>query len=291
MKNNKFRRKLIFILSLVLMIIMLSDCKKEESRNNASDHVTVPILLYHHFSHNSKGISYDLFESHLKILSKEGYNTVTFDQLLAYVKDGTPLPERPVCITMDDGYLSNYEIAWPLLKKYKMKATIFIIGVSVGHTQYYKDTNFYLTPHFTWEQGREMVASGVIDLQCHTYDMHQWETFEKVQPIRKNILPLEGETELQYTKYVKADLLQFQKEYLAEIGKKPYVLAYPGGEHNELSEKVVHDLGFSITVTSNPNRKNIVMQGMPKSLHALGRYDITEKISPQELLAIVRALS
>ena len=77
-----------------------------------------------------------------------------------------------------------------------LKATIFVIGCSVGHDRYYKDTQYELTPHFGQAEISEMLESGLISIESHTYDMHQWAPFETGEkPIRPNILPLDGESE------------------------------------------------------------------------------------------------
>ena len=71
---------------------------------------------------------------------------------------GTPLPEKPVIITFDDGYADNYENAYPILKKYGFKATIFLI---------YDFTNTYPN-YLTWDQIAEMKESGLIRFESHT---------------------------------------------------------------------------------------------------------------------------
>lgn len=174
------RIRLIQMAVCLLCCLCLAGCVRAE----VPEGVQVPILLYHHFSEQGSGVTPETFELHMRTLAEAGYTAVTFDQLVNYVQRRGELPERPVCITMDDGYLSNYEIAWPILERYGMKATIFVIGSSVGHTERYKDTEYPITPHFTWEQGREMVRSGTVDLQCHTYDMHQWAPYEERSPAR-----------------------------------------------------------------------------------------------------------
>lgn len=116
--------------------------------------VQVPILLYHHISEDT--LTQEQFQTEMQLLKDGGYHTVSFDQIFDFVEKGTPLPEKPVCLTFDDGYLSNYEIAYPLLKEYGMKATFFAIGATVGNTEHYKDTEFPITPHYSYEQAKEM---------------------------------------------------------------------------------------------------------------------------------------
>jgi hypothetical protein len=111
----------------------------------------IKILVYHNISESEgtgETISKEAFENDMKDLIDNGYTAVLFDDLISYVEKGIDLPEKPVLITFDDGYLSNYELAFPILKKYNMKATIFVIGVSVGKTKY-KDTENIITPHFS----------------------------------------------------------------------------------------------------------------------------------------------
>ena len=79
---------------------------------------------------------------------RDRYTGVSFDELQAYVLRGEPLPEKPVVITFDDGYRSNYTLAYPILQKYSMKATIFAVGVSFG-TDHYKDTDYAITVSYT----------------------------------------------------------------------------------------------------------------------------------------------
>lgn len=72
--------------------------------------VQVPILLYHHISEDT--LTQEQFQTEMQLLKDGGYHTVSFDQIFDFVEKGTPLPEKPVCLTFDDGYLSNYEIAY-----------------------------------------------------------------------------------------------------------------------------------------------------------------------------------
>lgn len=95
----------------------------------------VPVLMYHHISeegNDSTELSPEAFEAQIAALAEAGYTSVFPEDLAAYVREGKELPEKPIVITFDDGYLSNYEYAYPILKKYGMVATIFVIGSTVG---------------------------------------------------------------------------------------------------------------------------------------------------------------
>ena len=82
----------------------------------------------------SATISPEAFRKQIQALSDAGYNAISLDQLRDYVYNGTPLPAKPIVLTFDDGYLSNYADAFPVLKEYNMKATISSIGVPSART-------------------------------------------------------------------------------------------------------------------------------------------------------------
>ena len=243
----------------------------------------VPILMYHNLAQEGSGsdtISVQRFEEHLAALQDAGYTTITFQDLLAYVEQGTELPEKPVLLTFDDGYESNYTLAYPLLQQYQMKATIFVIGVSMGKDTY-KDTGQAMIPHFTQEQAAEMEASGLVTIESHGYDMHEVQGRDP-EPIRVGILPREDESEWDYAAFLQEDC-QAMTDLL---GKTPGVLAYPYGYASELSEVVLHEMGIYATVTIE-EKINTIVKGLPQSLRQMGRFYMTEAISAPELLSML----
>lgn len=243
----------------------------------------VPILMYHNLAQEGSGndtISVQRFEEHLAALQDAGYTTITFQDLLAYVEQGTELPEKPVLLTFDDGYESNYTLAYPLLQQYQMKATIFVIGVSMGKDTY-KDTGQAMIPHFTQEQAAEMEASGLVTIESHGYDMHEVQGRDP-EPIRVGILPREDESEWDYAAFLREDC-QAMTDLL---GTTPGVLAYPYGYASELSEVVLHEMGIYATVTIE-EKVNTIVKGLPQSLRQMGRFYMTEAISAPELLSML----
>lgn len=127
----------------------------------------IPVLMYHDFQEDiteeqaSAVVHPDLFEDQLKILLESGYTPINFKDLNSYIGGEGGLPLKPIIITADDGYLSNYETAFPILKKYQVPATFFVTTRYVG-----VDT---MSAHFTWDQAKEMEESGLIDIQSHSH--------------------------------------------------------------------------------------------------------------------------
>lgn len=249
----------------------------------------VPILMYHHLSEdvtNSEMVSPEQFEAQIRALAEAGYTGISFDELQAYVLRGEPLPEKPVVITFDDGYRSNYTLAYPILQKYGMKATIFAIGVSFG-TDHYKDTDYIITPHFGADEAAEITASGLISIQSHTYDMHQWPPYETGLAVRENILQLPGESEESYVQALTEDFTRSRALLEGATGQPVDVLAYPAGQYSTLTQVTLQSLGVHVTLSTNPG-VNTVVKGLPQTLYAMLRFGITEDISPEALLDMIR---
>ena len=257
----------------------------------ASYTAQVPVLMYHSLAGEGNGgtvISRDLFEAHMAALHDAGYTAVFPEDLEAYVRYGTELPEKPVVITLDDGYRDNYLYAYPIFQKYGLKGTIFVIGVSVGALQYYKDTQYTLTPHFTYAEAAEMVDSGVIAIGSHTYDMHQWPPYETGQ-VRENILRWEGEGETAYREALAEDCEIIRREIMNGTGQeRVHVMAFPEGKYDTLAQVTLLENGFDITFSTRSGI-NTLIKGMPQTLLSMHRLDMTDSISPEALLDILAA--
>ncbi len=250
---------------------------------------TVPILMYHHFVADPGGestlLSTEAFAHQMRLLLEAGYHPVAVQDLIDYVDRGTPLPERPVLITMDDGYLSNYTEAYPVLRELHIPATIFAIGCSIGHEKYYKDTEFTLTPHFGQAEIQEFLRDGLVSVQSHTYDMHQEEAYESHSPVRSSIVPFEEESQEDYAAALRADIQQ-QNEVFQRFGlPAPNVLAFPRGYHETITDVILKEAGYRCTLTTDESRVNTIVQGLPQSLIDLGRINVGPETTDEQILA------
>lgn len=182
-------------------------------KNNKKYDTKIPILMYHHISENHEEwnestISPMRFKEDMLYLKALNYNTIDFRDYINFKEVNKPLPENPIIITFDDGYLSNYKYAYPILKELNMKATISIIGWSVGRN-YHKDGITPIKEHFNWEQAKEMYDSGVMDIQHHTFDLHN---IGDNITFGKGIEKMTGESVEQYTIRFTIDTLKLKKE-------------------------------------------------------------------------------
>ena len=106
-----------------ILIIVLLCCNFNIYFANEAHDVIVPILMYHNLVEEypletaGANITPELFEKHIQTLLNQGYTPVSLSDYYAFVIGNKTLPDNPIVITFDDGYLSNYEVAFPILKK------------------------------------------------------------------------------------------------------------------------------------------------------------------------------
>ncbi len=244
----------------------------------------IPILLLHHMVRDEPvmseaTISLGHFENLLSALYHEGFQTIDFDQLIAYTENKEELPKKPIVITFDDGYESTLVLAKPVLEQYHMRATVFAIGVSVGKTTY-KDTGIPIIPHFTWEQAAE--ARNVMSVQSHSYDMHHVRQLD-LQDFRSGVLRKESENASAYRNAFRKDIARFKKDMQTNLHTTAEVFAYPYGLYTETSESLLKEAGFKATVTS-AHGINYVTKGDPDSLYAMKRIEVTQDIPLDQLI-------
>jgi len=196
---------------------------------------TVPVLVYHQFAEKSTNlmtVSRDAFEAQMQLLKDKGYRVVTLEQLVDFVEFRGQLPEKAVVITIDDGWRTTYDIAFPILRKYGYPATLFV------YTQLISGSGKTLS----WDQVREMSALG-LDVQCHTISH------------RNLVLPQGQESADQYFTAIAREITESARTIEQKLGKRPTILAYPYGDTNGLAITLLKRQGYraALTVTREAN--------------------------------------
>lgn len=148
----------------------------------------VPVMLFHQV-HEKSNVKPKELESYFNYLSKNNYRTFTLKEIDRLYKAKQKLPKKSVVLTFDDGYYDNYNIVFPLLKKYNLKAIFFVNTLFVGERydrtpavyemadqvnadlihNYFKSLPTQSDQYFSWEEMREMELSGLVDIQCHSH--------------------------------------------------------------------------------------------------------------------------
>lgn len=200
---------------ILAFFLCLKDCLRASEIHNFAT-----VLMYHRFNESkypSTSISPELFESHLKYLKKKNYNVLPISDLIDFFEQKKTFSEKTFFITIDDGYKSFYEYAFPLLLKYNFPFTVFISSDYVANS---KNSNF-----MTWKMLKEINNKGG-SIQNHTSN-------------HSNL------NELDLDK-VKKVVLECQQELTQKLGTKSEVFSYPYGTSSIKNEHIIKELGFKL---------------------------------------------
>jgi peptidoglycan/xylan/chitin deacetylase (PgdA/CDA1 family) len=212
----------------------------------------VPILLYHRFGPeiaDSMTVTTSYFESQLKYFNDQGYTVIPLRQLVDYLfKKMASIPSRSLVITADDGHKSVYTDMFPLLKKYHAPATLFLYPSALSNAPY----------AMTWEQLKEMKATGLLDLQSHTF----WHPNFKKEKRKLGNEEYENLVAIQ----LKKAKVKLEKEFNARVD----MLAWPFGIYDEGLMRQATASGYVAAFTMERHDA-----GLSDNPMALPRYLIT----------------
>ena len=246
----------------------------------------VPVLMFHDVKANPGGtwsMSEENFRSRMQFLLDNGFTPITFNQLVDYAHWGSPLPEKPVCVTLDDGYYSNYKYVFPIVKELNIPITVFVNFSTVRAEGTPPDPNENTLPKLSFSELAEMESSPLVHIQSHTYALHG-ENTSYSEEVRLSALPLEGEGEAEYKEIFSRDC-QLVEDALKKIGTwNNLVFSYPNGRHHQWSEEVLRERGYLVSLTTNYGHVNRVKRNVPSSLYLLGRMNVNDDTTDADLL-------
>jgi len=198
---------------------------------NASGYQTVPILCYHRFGNRwgKLAVTPAAFEAQMDYLARNGYSVISLKQLARFLEGTEPLPPKSVVLTIDDGYRSTYDVAFPILRKHGFPATVFLYSDFVGASD-----------ALTWAQMKEMTASGLVDMEPHS------KTHSNLT------LRLPGESEARYRERVKREVDAPVGVLRDRLGEASFTYAYPYGDVNEYVVELLQRQGVKQGVTVTP---------------------------------------
>lgn len=253
-----------------------------DENRKAAGTVALPVLMYHHIlDRQSRLCDYIVsraeFEADLKYIRDEGYTTILPQELVAYYEEGTPLPQKPILLTFDDGFESVLVYALPLLKQYHMKAVVSIVGAYTDQFTECVDCNVNYA-YLNWSEVAELKNSGCFALGNHTYDLH---SLNRMRPAAKR---MNGESIDEYRSVLQNDIGKLQEEMTEHIGITPTLFAYPYGFVSEESKDILRDMGFQVLLTCYEGVNMLSADAKPP--YVLKRYNRAHRRSAQEILSV-----
>ncbi len=238
-----------------------------QDRAEQNTEIRLPILMYHSILKEPKRqgkytVSPSTLENDMKYLQKNGYQTVSVQDLVDYVHGRNTLPEKPVMLTFDDGYYNNYVYAYPLAKKYRMKLVISPVGY---YTDQFTESDWDHPnySYLTWGEISEMMASGLVEFQNHSYNLHSVKG-------RAGAQKRKYESNSAYRAMLLNDLSRMQREMQEKTGYTPTAFVYPFGAYSPESVPVLKEMGFQASMTCQSKINTITKD--PECLFSLGRF-------------------
>lgn len=236
--------------------------------------VEIPVLMYHILipgRNDSISIDPVRFKEQMLALKSAGYTSITENDLLDSLEQTAALPEKPVLITFDDGYISNYTEAFPVLQELDMKASIYVIASRIFENSGFTPGEY---EKISWQQAREMV--GTISIQSHTWDSHSKQPNPEGQNqgliASRILLHEEWETQQEFEKRIYTDFVASKKTIEENVGTEVTAISYPYGDYTadtiRLAEKAGYKMAFTVNSGVNSPRsapfelKRITADGM-----------------------------
>ena len=215
-------------------------------------HAQVVVLCYHRLEGKAGGalsIEPALFEKQMEELKTAGIPVISMQDFLAWRRGEKNIPPKCAIITIDDGYVSGYDVGWPILKKYGYPFTMFVYLNYIGTGG----------KSVSWDKLAEMRDAGV-DIGSHT-----------VSHLDLRRKPAKVTT-MDYDAWLKDEVERSKKTIEDKLGIKVSTIAYPFGLHNEKVNEACKEDGYEAAFTTYGMRLGISTSAM-----TLGRYDVTTK--------------
>jgi peptidoglycan/xylan/chitin deacetylase (PgdA/CDA1 family) len=210
-------------------------------------------------------------------LKGTGWTAISLDDVSDAARGRRRLPDKAILLTFDDGYRSIYTRVYPLLKAYRYPAVVSLVGSWMEDTGdgtvLYGDKRVPRANFISWDEAREMDASGLVEFASHGYDLHrgvqanpQGNMIASAITWRYDPQSRSYEDDAQYEARIRADLTRSRTMMEANLGHPPRTMTWPFGRYTGPALDVAKELGFSFALTLEPE------PAYTSDLHAIHRY-------------------
>ena len=198
-------------------------------------------------------ISAQTLIKHFNWLKENGYNVISWQQVIDAENGKGTLPDNAVLLSFDDGYETMYNVVFPLLKAYNYPAVFAPVtgwlDTPANQKIAYADKMLDRSVFATWAQVKEMEQSGLVEVASHTHNLHNGinanpsggQLPSVIAPEYKNG---KYETEDAYKNRLKSDFARTVQTLVNHIGKKPRVMVWPYGQFNDVAVQLARQAGM-----------------------------------------------
>jgi len=228
----------------------------------------VLILCYHDVAekpgNNVYTVTPTVLKSHFDYLKENGYTPISLEKYIAASKGEEKLPDKPVMLTFDDGYQSFYTKIFPILKEYNYPGMMAIV------TSWLDYAPADLGPLLTWQQMREMEASGLVTIASHSHAGHRFTNINPQGdrgPLLGNLQYRGGKYEsvTDYRQRVASDLKTTKTVLERELGHPVRALVWPYGAYSQLAIDEAFAAGFEACFALNDGRNRLGKQALKEA--------------------------
>ncbi len=247
----------ILLLILILSIITLTYLYKNPK---------IPVLYYHNIATQNEKENYpeesdwtittDNFKEHLDYLKNNNYKTLTMDEFYNWKIGNLNLPYKSVLITFDDGFLSNYEYAFKLLKEYNMNATVFVVGSFIDNSttnEWNGNIKTYMTKDILENLKNEYPN---IEIYSHSYNLHYQGAINQDKDV------------------LMQDIKNFDNFY-----PNNDILCYPFGQYNDNIEDCLKESNYKMAFRYGPNKKDYKKASRNDNIYEIPRLNVSHGMS------------
>ncbi len=256
---------------------------------------TLTVIGYHEIVAQKNAIIPDYavttkqFELHLDWLQKNGYHFITVDQLLKANEGKYKLPLKPVLLTVDDGYQSFYQDAYPIIKARKIPVVLSVVGSwlepKAGSIVQFGDDQLARDRLLSWKELKTMQDSGLVEIGSHSYNLHRGvmgnpQGNSEPAAITRIYDNKTGqyESDADYVKRITQDLKKNNRVLTSHGLRSPRVMVWPYGRYNMETVRIAKKMGMPVAISLDDGPDHI-----KKSLGQLNRILVEGDMSTDSL--------
>ncbi len=286
----------------ILLVVSATAEARAESRGQRFVSIAFHDVVDEPADLGTESVTTRTFVQFLDWLKGTGWEAISLDDVSAAARGIRKLPDKAVLLTFDDGYRSLYTRVFPLLKAYRYPAVAALVGswmedgdddsVRDGDSEdtvQYGDRKVPRSNFISWDEAREMEASGLVEFASHSYDLHRgvranpqgnFSSAAKTWMYDPRTRTYEDDAE--YIARIRADLVHSRTMMEANLGHPPRTLAWPYGRYTGTALQVAKEEGFTfaLTLADEP--------AYTSDLHAIRRFYPTGNPSLGDILRNLR---
>lgn len=227
---------------------------------------TLTVIGYHEIINTENAlipeyaVSTTQFQQHIDWLKKNGFHFINVDQLIQAHQGKYSLPTKPVLLTVDDGYASFYQNAYPIVKANKIPVVLAVVGSWLEPKEDqsidFSGQQIQRNQMLSWPELKEMQDSGLVEMASHSYNLHRGIVGNpqgNLEPAAVTRLydpkSASYEDDNHYQQRISNDLKQNNQLLIAHGLKSPRVMVWPYGHYNMQTVKIAKQLGMPVAIS------------------------------------------